>query len=85
MMPENKCETAHIATQTTLPFTHSSADDGDRNKTVSLLFSVRTFIRHIFMNFVLGFMLISTSAMLQVTYSVTAKIQVTVNINFNMP
>jgi hypothetical protein len=43
-------------------------------------------VRHVFMNFVLGFMPISTmSAMVQVTYSVTARIQVTANVNVNMP
>ena len=53
---------------------------------MSLLFSIHTLIRHVFMNFVLAFMLISTmSAMLQVTYSVTVKIQVTGNVKFNMP
>lgn len=41
---------------------------------MSLLFSIHTFIRHVFKNFVLGFMLISTmSAMLQVNIFCNSK------------
>lgn len=86
MMPEIKRDTTHIWPHK--PHYHSHIllqmlEIGPKLYPRCLVFIQ---VRHVFMNFVLGFMLISTmSAMLQVAYSVTAKIQVTVNVNFNMP
>jgi hypothetical protein len=84
MMLQNKCETTYKATQPTLPFPHSFVGFGEQTEIVSLLFSVNTGYA-CFYKLCNGVLLIITiSAMVQETSSVTANIQVRIKVNFNM-